>query len=158
MRETIAIFAGKFDPMTRGHVDIATRAAALFAEVHVLAHAGAKSLFSAEERLALAEAELAGLENVKVGTFGGLLVDRAKALGATVLVRGMRGSHDWDHEMQMAFANRDLMPELETVFLAPSDGTTMISGSLVREVTRLGGDPSSWVSPAVAEALRAKFA
>ena len=96
--------------------------------------------------------------SVEAVPFDGLLVAAAMERGASVLLRGIRGSHDWDHEMQMAFANQQLSEgALETVFLTPSPGTSMISGTLVREVASLGGDPSPWVSPAVAAALRDRF-
>ena len=152
MRAVTAIYAGTFDPMTLGHLDIIRRAAPRFDRVEVLVAIKENTLFSSEERLAIAQKE------VEAVPFDGLLVAAAMERGASVLLRGIRGSHDWDHEMQMAFANQQLSEgALETVFLTPSPGTSMISGTLVREVASLGGDPSPWVSPAVAAALRDRF-
>ena len=124
--------------------------------LHVaVASAGKATHFDLGRRLAMFRAEVAarGLEGVDVEPFEGLLVERARELGARILVRSMRGSRDYEFEMQMAFANRDLAPEIETVFLAPSPATALVSSSLVREVASLGGDVSAWVPPAVARAL-----
>lgn len=158
MSAVTAIYAGTFDPLTLGHLDIIRRAAPRFDRVQVLVAIKEGTLFSSEERLAIAQKEVEPYENVEAELFEGLLVSAAVERGAGVLLRGIRGSHDWDHEMQMAFANQQLSNgALETVFLTPSPGTSMISGTLVREVASLGGDPSPWVSPAVAQALRDRF-
>lgn len=154
-----AIFAGTFDPVTNGHVDIIQRGAALFDRLVVLvARAGRDTLFDPDERVGLLRAVTGEIEGVEVVPFDGLLVDEARAHGATVFVRGVRGSHDWDYEMQMAFANRGLAPEIDTVFLPPSSNLTLVSGSLVREVASLGGDVSAWVPASVAQALTDRLA
>ncbi|MDJ0974666.1 MAG: pantetheine-phosphate adenylyltransferase [Planctomycetota bacterium] len=158
MSRITAIFAGTFDPVTNGHLDIIRRGAELFGQIVVLvAKDGRKTVFTADERSSMVEAEVDGLENVRVELFDGLLVNEARRHGATVLLRGVRGSRDWDYEMQMAFANRSMAAEIETVFLPPTSGMTQISGSLVREVASLGGDVSAWVPEAVAGALAARL-
>jgi pantetheine-phosphate adenylyltransferase len=104
--------------------------------------------------VAFVEQAVADLPGVSVAAFDGLVVEAARRHGARALVRGVRGFQDWDFEMQMAFANREMHPELDTVFLPPSPGMTNVSSSLVREVAALGGDVSAWVPPHVAAALR----
>ncbi len=159
MSKTIALFAGTFDPVTLGHLDIVRRSALLFDEVIVsVSRRGRATLFSAAERVALFEAAAAGIERVTVEPFEGLVVEQARLHGATVMVRGIRSFQDWDYEMQMAFANRGLHPDLDTVFLPPSPGMTSVSSSLVREVAALGGDVGGWVPPGVADAIAAKHA
>lgn len=158
MSRITAIFAGTFDPVTNGHLDIIQRGAALFGQLVVLvAKDGRKTVFTAAERASMVEAELDGLDNVAVEHFNGLLINEARRHGATVLLRGVRGARDWDYEMQMAFANRSMANEIETVFLPPTSDMTQISGSLVREVASLGGDVSAWVPAAVADALAARL-
>ncbi len=153
-----AIFAGTFDPVTNGHVDVVERAAAVFGQVIVSVSRGGRStVFDVDERVALFERAVEGLENVTIEPFEGLVIGQARKHDARVLLRGIREVGDWDYEMQMAFANRDMAPEVETVFLAPSSGLARISASLVREVASLGGDVSAWVPAHVNEALRAKF-
>jgi len=153
-----AIFAGTFDPVTKGHVDIVHRAAAVFARVIVSVSRGGRStVFDVNERVAMFERAIEGVENVSIEPFEGLVIEQARRHEARVLLRGIREVGDWDYEMQMAFANRDMAPEVETVFLAPSSGLARVSASLVREVASLGGSVASWVPAHVAEALRAKF-
>ena len=153
----VALFAGTFDPVTNGHIDLVRRAARLFDRVVVSVSAqGRQTLFSTEERVALCAGALGGLEGVVVEAFDGLVVQQARRHGATVMVRGIRSFQDWDYEMQMAYANRGLHPELDTVFLPPAAGMTSVSSSLVREVAALGGDVSGWVPAAVAAAIAAK--
>lgn len=157
---TTALFAGSFDPVTRGHEDLIRRALA-FADrvvVAVATNVGKQPLFTVDERQALIREATAGDGRVDVCAFHGLLVTLARDVGATVLVRGLRAVSDFDYEYQMALMNRHLMPSLETVFLVPSSGLTYVSSSLVREVARFGGDVSALVHPAVAAALRARFA
>lgn len=159
MEHRIAVFAGTFDPMTNGHLDIIERGAALFDEFVVLVSSGGRdTLFDLEARLGFVQAATEGIDGVAVEPFEGLLVAAAAERGAVALLRGVRGARDWDYEMQMAFANRRLAPEIDTVFLPPSSNLTLVSGSLVREVAALGGDVSAWVPPPVADALASKFA
>jgi pantetheine-phosphate adenylyltransferase len=155
MSDVTALFPGSFDPLTLGHLDIVRRAARLFPRVVVaVARRGKAARFSVEERVAFVEQAVADLPGVSVAAFDGLVVEAARRHGARALVRGVRGFQDWDFEMQMAFANREMHPELDTVFLPPSPGMTNVSSSLVREVAALGGDVSAWVPPHVAAALR----
>ncbi len=157
MSPTTALFAGTFDPVTNGHVDITRRAAVLFDRVVVsVSRSGRATLFPVEERVALVEAALDGLEGILVEAFDGLVVEQARKHGAVAMVRGIRSFQDWDHEMQMAFANRSLNAGLDTVFLPPSAGMTSVSSSLVREVAALGGDVSPWVPDVVVRALAAR--
>lgn len=158
MTSITAIFAGTFDPVTNGHLDLIQRGAALFDQLIVLvAKEGRKTVFSADERVAMVESQVHKMENVSVELFDGLLINEARRHSATVLLRGVRGARDWDYEMQMAFANRGMAPDVETVFLPPTSGMTQISGTLVREVASLGGDVSAWVPASVAEALAARL-
>lgn len=154
----IALYPGTFDPFTYGHLDVVERARRLFEEVEVTVAVNAqkKTLLGVEERCALIEACTAHLGGVTVAPFEGLLVERARARGAGVLVRGLRQVSDFDYEFRMAFANRKLHPELETVFLMTSEAHAFISSTIVRDVYRWGGDLSKFVQPPVAEALRKK--
>ena len=151
-----AVFAGTFDPVTNGHLDLVRRARQLFPRVVVSVVGGHGTLFSEPERIGLLEQALADLDGIVVEGFDGLIVEHARRHGARVLVRGMRSFQDWDYELQMAFANRGLADEVDTVFLPPSPGMTNISATLVREVAALGGDVSAWVPPHVEKALKAK--
>lgn len=154
-----AVFAGTFDPLTSGHADLVRRSVGLFGRV-VLAVAVAhhkKTLFSLDERLALARAALADLgDALSVCPFEGLLRDFVRAQGARVVVRGVRSASDFDYEAQLAGMNRRLMPEVETVFLPPADAHQFVSGTLVREIALLGGEVQALVPPAVLPYLLAK--
>ena len=155
----LAVFAGTYDPITRGHEDLIVRGLH-FAErviVAVAAQGGKAPLFSPEERVALARLALGDEPRVEVRAFDGLLVDFCHQVGATLLVRGLRYVSDFEYEYQMALMNRKLAPEIETVFLAPAFDHVYLSSSLVREVARFGGDVTALVHPKVAEALRARF-
>ncbi|MEX2177939.1 MAG: pantetheine-phosphate adenylyltransferase [Gemmatimonadaceae bacterium] len=156
----IAIYAGTFDPITRGHEDLMMRSLAFVDRLIVaVAPSSTKTpIFSAAERIALIKAAIADEARIDVKSFDGLLVDFARAQRAGLLIRGLRAVSDFEYEYQMALMNRHLHPKLETVFMVPSLDTTYISASLVREVARFGGDVSGLVHPAVAEALRAKLA
>ncbi|MGE0354729.1 MAG: pantetheine-phosphate adenylyltransferase [Gemmatimonadales bacterium] len=156
----LAIYPGSFDPPTRGHEDLIRRCLALADRVVVaVATNSAKTpLFTVEERMELLRSVAGGLPNVTFATFDGLLVDFARKVGATLLVRGLRAVSDFEYEFQMALMNRQLHPQLETVFVVPAVDQTYISASLAREVARYGGDVSALVHPVVAEALRRKFA
>jgi pantetheine-phosphate adenylyltransferase len=155
---TKAIYPGSFDPITLGHEDIARRAAKLFSEV-VVAVAAAhhkKTLFTLDERVLMAREALAGVPNVTVVSFEGLLSHFARQHRAEVVVRGIRAVSDYDYEFQMAGMNRQLMPEVETVFLTPGDDYQFVSGSFVREIAMLGGNVTKFVSNGVLKRLREK--
>jgi pantetheine-phosphate adenylyltransferase len=155
----IAIYAGSFDPITRGHEDLMRRSLG-FADrlvVAVAKNASKTPVFTMDERVALIRAATEDEPRIEVKSFDGLLVDFAKAVNARVFIRGLRAVSDFEYEYQMALMNRHLAPNLETIFMVPSLETTYISASLVREVARFGGDVSGLVHPAVAQALRAKF-
>jgi pantetheine-phosphate adenylyltransferase len=155
----VAVFPGTFDPVTNGHLDLLRRGAALFDRVVVgVSEEGKTTLFDPAERAALVEAETSGIGNVEVRRFSGLVVAFARSVGARVLLRGVRTLQDWEFELRMAHANRSLAPEVETLFLAPAAEWSFLSSSLTREVASLGGDVSSFVPPAVARALRGRFA
>lgn len=156
----IAVYPGTFDPITRGHEDLVKRACALFARVIVCVAAGhhKKTLFTLEERLHLARDCVTRVSGAAVMPMTGLLSDFALAQKARVVIRGLRAVSDFDYEFQLAGVNRHLMPEVETVFLTPGDHYQFISASFVREIALLGGDVSAFVSPLVAEQLRAKAA
>jgi pantetheine-phosphate adenylyltransferase len=155
----VAVYPGSFDPITRGHEDLIARSLR-FADkviVAVAVNAAKQPLFSPEERVSLIR-EAVSHPGVEVRSFEGLLVDFARRVGATVIVRGLRAVSDFEYEFQMALMNRNLEPALETVFLVPAFDLTYLSSSLVREVARYGGDVSQLVHPAVLKALRLKFA
>lgn len=157
----IAIVPGSFDPVTLGHEDVVRRALHFCDEVLVaVGHRASqpkRGLFSVDERLELIREVFAGEPRVRAAAFEGLLVDFARAEGATLVVRGLRGVSDFDYEFQMALMNRDLSPELETIFLAADPDTSFLSASLVREISELGGDVSRFVSPPVLARLRERF-
>ena len=157
----LALYPGTFDPITLGHLDVLERALTIFdrVEVTVAVNVEKRTLFTLEEREALIEAsvaEIVGHERVTVSTFEGLLVDHARARGAVALIRGLRQVSDFDYEFRMALANRRLAPEVQTVFLMPSEAHTFLAASIVREIHRWGGDTSSFVPAPVARALAAK--
>jgi len=156
----IAVYPGSFDPPTRGHTDLVTRSLALADRVLVaIARNSSKEpLFTVEERLELLRKVSGGEPRIEFRAFDGLLVDFAKSVGATLIIRGLRAVSDFEYEFQMAMMNRHLLPGLETVFLVPPEDATYLSSSLVREVARYGGDVSTLVHPAVGEALRRRFA
>ena len=155
-----ALYPGSFDPPTRGHEDLVHRSLALADRVivAVATNSAKQPLFGIEERLELLRTALGSDPRVTVETFDGLLVDFARKVGATMAVRGLRAVSDFEYEFQMALMNRQLHPGLETVFLVPALDLTYLSSSLVREVARHGGDVSALVHPAVAAALKRRFA
>jgi pantetheine-phosphate adenylyltransferase len=155
-----AIYAGSFDPITRGHEDLILRSLEFVDRliVAVATNSTKQPLFSTDERVELIRSALAGQPRVEVTAFSGLLVDFAAKEGANLLIRGLRAVSDFEYEYQMALMNRHLSSNLETVFMIPSLDTTYISASLVREIARYGGDVSSLVHPATAAALHAKAA
>lgn len=154
-----AIYAGSFDPITKGHEDLMMRSLQFVERlvVAVARSAGKNPVFTLEERVALIRAAVGGEKRIEVHGFDGLLVDFARSVQARVLIRGLRAVSDFEYEYQMALMNRHLAENIETVFMVPSLDTTHISASLVREVARFGGDVSGLVHPDVAKALRAKF-
>jgi len=153
-----AIYAGSFDPITRGHEDLVLRSLEFVDRliVAVAVNSSKQPLFTIDERVDLIRAAVGADPRIAVKSFGGLLVDFAAQEGATLFIRGLRAVSDFEYEYQMALMNRHLSPKLETVFMVPSLDTTYISASLVREIARFGGDVSSLVHPAVANALRAR--
>jgi pantetheine-phosphate adenylyltransferase len=152
-----AVYPGTFDPLTRGHEDLVRRACALFDELVVgVANSRAKAFFPLEERVAMAREVLAEIKNVRVVGFDSLLTDFVRKQGARVVLRGLRAVSDFEYEFQLAGMNRSLYPDMETVFLTPSEQHMFISATLVREIAALGGDVSKFVHPLVGERLRKK--
>lgn len=155
----IAIYPGSFDPPTRGHENLIRRSLALCDRlvVGVAVHPSKEPLFTTEERLDLLRQALGDDPRISYQQVQGLLAEFARTVGATLLIRGLRAAGDFEYELQMALMNRQLNPDLDTVFLAPAYDQTYISSSLVREVARYGGDVTRLVHPSVASALVARF-
>lgn len=153
-----AVYPGTFDPLTRGHEDLVRRAAGLFDKLVVgVAYSRAKNpFFTVAERLEIAQEVLGHYPNVEVRSFAGLLKDFVREQNARVIVRGLRAVSDFEYEFQMAGMNRHLLPEVETLFMTPSDQYQFISGTIVREIAVLGGDVSKFVFPSVERWLQAK--
>ena len=154
-----AIYAGTFDPMTLGHLDVVERAARIFPEliVAVAEVTGKDTLFSQAERVELVTASLDGSPGVRVEPFQGLLVDYARRQGVGVIIRGLRAFSDFEYEFQMALTNRRLAPDLEALFLMPKQDYSFLSSTNIRQVASLGGDVSEFVPPVVKAALCSKF-
>ena len=155
-----AIYPGSFDPITAGHLDVIHRAAKLFDEliVAVAFNDQKQSMFTADERMALIRESTAGVANIRVACFDGLLVEFAKGESALAVVRGLRAISDFEFEFQMALMNRKLDATIETIFLTPREEYTYLSSRIVKEIARLGGNVEAFVPPSVARALREKFA
>ena len=157
----VAIYPGSFDPVTNGHLDIIDRGRKIFGRVvvAVLVNRAKQPLFSIEERLQMLREATARWDNVVIDSFSGLLVDFAARCQATVILRGIRAVTDYEYEFQMALMNRRLAPDIETVFLVPSEAFSFLSSSLVREVASLGGSISGlvprWVETRLAEKVAA---
>ena len=155
----LGVYAGSFDPVTNGHIDVVQRASKLCDRVIVAVgiHPTRQPLFDVEERLGLLRTVVKGLDNVEVSSFRGLLIDYCQRIGAKVLVRGLRHAMDFEYELQIAQANADMAPAVETVFLPTSLKLAFITASLVREIASHGGDVSRYVPPVVCKALATKF-
>ena len=158
MAPLIAVYPGTFDPITLGHEDVVRRANQLFGKVIVAVAAGhhKKTLFSLEERIEMVREAVSPYPQVEVESFAGLLRDFVVERGGKAMVRGLRAVTDFDYEFQLAGMNRSLMPDVETVFLTPSDKYQFISSTFVREIAMLGGEIDKFVSPYVQEKLEAK--
>jgi pantetheine-phosphate adenylyltransferase len=161
----IGFTSGSFDPVTLGHMDVIARAARMVDTlvIGIGVHPGKTPLFSPQEKIAMLEAETAGVAKetgcrIEIVTFDNLTVDAAKAAGATTIFRGLRDGTDFDYEMQMAGMNGAMAPGVDTVFLPASPGVRHITGTLVRQIAMMGGNVSEFVSPGVARRLKAKAA
>ncbi len=154
-----AVYPGTFDPITNGHIDLVSRAARVFSKVIVaIAESPHKNpLLSLDERILLSRNELNELKNVEVLGFSNLLVEFVQQIGAGVLIRGLRAVSDFEYEFQLASMNRRLAPNVETLFLTPDEEYSFISSSLVKEIARLDGDVSGFVSNEVRQAMRHRF-
>ena len=155
----LAVYAGSFDPVTNGHIDLIERASKLFQEVIVAigVHPTRSPLFTIEERLALVTEVARPFANVKVESFDGLLIDYCRSVGARVIVRGLRAATDFEYELQIAHANADLMPDIDTIFLPTRANYGFVSASLVRDIAVHGGDVSRYAPRVVLDALASKF-
>lgn len=153
------IYPGTFDPVTNGHIDVITRASELFSEVvvTVAVNPGKAPLFSTEERVKMLKESLKDFNNVKVDSFDGLVVDHAKHVGATGIIRGLRAISDFEYEFQMALMNRKLAGDITTIFLMPHEKYTYLNSTIVRNLASLHSDVSDFVPLAVQEALKKKF-
>ena len=155
----LAVYAGSFDPVTMGHLDLIERASALFSDVIVAigVHPTRSPLFTGEERVGLLSSVVQHLPNVRIDSFDGLLIDFCKEKKARVIVRGLRAATDFEYELQIAHANADLCPEIDTIFLPTRTKHGFVSASLVREIAMHRGDVSRYAPPVVVKALAAKF-
>jgi pantetheine-phosphate adenylyltransferase len=157
-KSLIAVYPGTFDPMTLGHEDLMRRASGLFDKLLLAVAAGhhKRTMFSIDERIEMAREMAKPYANVDVVAFRGLLRDFVVDNGGKVVVRGLRAVSDFEYEFQMAGMNRQLMPEVETIFMTPSDQYQFVSGTFVREIAVLGGDVSKFVAPSVLSRLRSR--
>lgn len=156
---TRAIYPGSFDPITRGHIDLVERASRLFDEV-VVAVADSKSkrtLFTLEERVELIQKTTEHLTDVSVEGFSGLLIDFARQMNTNIVIRGLRAVSDFEYEFQLSWMNRQLEPDIETLFFAPAENYAFVSASLVKEIAQFGGNVSKFVHPEVNKALANKL-
>lgn len=156
----IAIYPGTFDPLTRGHEDLIRRGAKIFDQliVGVADSRNKRPFFTLDERVALSTEVLSHYPNVVVKGFSGLLKDFVRESNGNVILRGLRAVSDFEYEFQMAGMNRYLLPDVETMFMTPSDQYQFISGTIVREIAHLGGDISKFVFPSVEQAVKRKYA
>ena len=155
----IAIYAGSFDPVTMGHLDVIERAASIFGRLIVVVAENSRkeTIFSVQERVHMLQEIVKDMDGVEVDSFPGLLVDYARQKGVHVLVRGLRAISDFEFEFQMALTNRKLEPDVETVFLMPREEYSYFNASAIREIAALGGDITKFVPPTVQEPLRARM-
>jgi len=155
----IAVYPGTFDPVTNGHLDLADRGRRHFDRlvIAILRNEGKEPLFSVDQRMRLLREAVADWDNVEVDSFDGLLVDYARKVGATMILRGIRAVTDLEYEMQMAMMNRRMDPKLETVFVVPSETYSYVSSRIVREVASLGGSTKGLVPQNVEDALSRPF-
>ncbi len=153
---TVAMYAGSFDPVTNGHVDVITRAARLFPRVimAVVVNPNKKAYFSVDQRVQMLQAAVGHIKNVEIDSFSGLLTDYLQQKKAGVLVRGLRAASDFEYEFQLAHANKQLASDIETVFIPADNRYTFISSNIVKEIARLGGCVTGMVPPAVEKALK----
>ena len=153
------IYPGTFDPVTNGHIDVIRRAAELFSEVVVTVaiNPGKAPLFTTEERVKMLKDSLKDFPNVSVDSFDGLVVDHAKQLGATGIIRGLRAISDFEFEFQMALMNRKLAGDISTIFLMPHEKYTYLNSTIIRNLASLHSDVSDFVPPIVQKALKSKF-
>lgn len=153
-----AVYPGTFDPVTNGHMDLIERSAALFDEVVVaiLSNTDKTPMFTVEERVEMLKRVVKNLPHVSVTTFGGLLVDYAEQINASVIVRGIRAISDYEYELQMTMMNRRLSSKVETVFLMPAEAYSYLSSRLVKEISALGGSVHGLVPPLVERQLKIK--
>ena len=154
-----AVYPGTFDPITRGHEDLVRRAVRLFDRVVVAVaeSSNKRPFFSMDERVAMTREVLADVPHVRVEGFSGLLIDFVAEQGAIAVLRGLRAASDFEYEFQLAGMNRNLRPDIETLFLTPSDQYMFISASMIREIAQLGGDVTPFVHPLVARRLSEKI-
>ncbi|HEV2470104.1 MAG TPA: pantetheine-phosphate adenylyltransferase [Candidatus Sulfotelmatobacter sp.] len=159
MNKGTAIYPGSFDPPTNGHLDLIQRGSKIFEElvVAILRNSEKVPMFSVSERLEMLKELTADLSNVRIDTFDGLMVEYAKSIEATCVLRGIRAISDYEYELQMALMNRKLEPTLETVFMMPADKYSYVSSRLVREVAQAGGPVKGLVPEVVEQKLREKL-
>jgi pantetheine-phosphate adenylyltransferase len=159
LNKTIAIYPGSFDPPTNGHLDLIERGSKIFEElvVAILRNSEKSPMFSVAERLEMLRQLTADLSNVRIDTFDGLMVEYAKSIHATCVLRGIRAISDYEYELQMALMNRKIEPTLETVFMMPADKYSYVSSRLVREVAQAGGPVKGLVPDVVEQKLREKL-
>jgi pantetheine-phosphate adenylyltransferase len=154
-----AIYPGSFDPITYGHIDLIKRASCVFDEVIVAVAENTQknTLFSIQERVEMVKETAGGIDNVRIESFKGLVIDYARSKNSNVLIRGVRMVSDFEYELQMALTNRRLAETIETVFLMPSEGNSFLSSTLIKEAVSLGADVTSFVPGPVAKRLKEKL-
>ncbi len=159
MPRTIAIYPGTFDPLTFGHLDVLKRAAKMFDEViiSVVKNSSKSTLLSLDERTSIIEEVIKEMKNCRVESFDGLLVNYAKEKNANVIVRGLRAISDFEYEFQMALTNRKIAENIETIFLMPSEKSSFISSTLVREIAKYGGEIKDFVPVEAEKVILAKY-